>query len=456
MQAIRRAFARSSLFVLFLSEHSIKSTFVDEEIRAALDFRGQGTLKKVFICPLDDTSYRALPDWLRATNVVVRLKSALTIARKIEAELFALEAESASLRPIVIPRDEEEQSIIAALSLPPGKAPIALHVVGHVGIGRKTLLRKTLTAVFPRQIQTYIPIAMERFEGVNEFYRQLYELFIVSSIEEQIETFDFFAKCTEDAQVEILADLFADITASEEFVILDDHGGVYSDEGDYQPFFAALIEKLKGASRPILAFVQTRMMPLNLRHERTNSFHLYLNPMSDAKIAQLMSFSLRDAGVDFSADQLRALCELLDGNPINAKLAMTVIRTYGLPTFLADPSLLIEWRRKRAEDFLSQIQFSGVETDVAAILFDYRFMNFETLTALISVKVQALVSALWRLEEYCCIERQGVLYTISSPIHDAIGRDKRFGKSEEWRKNVALKSSTPYQTIRKTIKRRSR
>ena len=213
MQAIRRAFARSSLFVLFLSEHSIKSTFVDEEIRAALDFRGQGTLKKVFICPLDDTSYRALPDWLRATNVVVRLKSALTIARKIEAELFALEAESASLRPIVIPRDEEEQSIIAALSLPPGKAPIALHVVGHVGIGRKTLLRKTLTAVFPRQIQTYIPIAMERFEGVNEFYRRLYELFIVSSIEEQIETFDFFAKCTEDAQVEILADLFADITA---------------------------------------------------------------------------------------------------------------------------------------------------------------------------------------------------------------------------------------------------
>jgi hypothetical protein len=114
-QAIRRAFSRSSLYVLFLSEHSTRSSFVDEEIRTALDFRAGGTLKKLLIFPLDDTSYRALPDWLRATNVVIKLKSVLTIARKIEAELFALEAESASLRSIIIPRDEEEKSIFEAL-----------------------------------------------------------------------------------------------------------------------------------------------------------------------------------------------------------------------------------------------------------------------------------------------------------------------------------------------------
>ena len=109
-QAIRRAFARSSLFVLFLSENSTRSSFVDEEIRTALDFRAQGTLKKMLVFPLDDTSYRALPDWLRATNVVIKLKSELTVARKIEAELFALEAESAASRPILIPREEEEHS----------------------------------------------------------------------------------------------------------------------------------------------------------------------------------------------------------------------------------------------------------------------------------------------------------------------------------------------------------
>jgi tetratricopeptide (TPR) repeat protein len=37
------------------------------------------------------------------------------------------------------------------------------------------------------------------------------------------------------------------------------------------------------------------------------------------------------------------------------------------------------------------------------------------------------------------VERRGVLYAISAPIHDAIRRDKRFGKPEDWRKNVALK-----------------
>ena len=151
-RAIRQAFARADLYVLFVSENSTKSTFVDEEIRTALDFRAQGTIKKVLIFPLDDTSYRVLPDWLRATNVVIRLKSSLTIFRKIEAELFALEAENSKSLPILIPRDEEEQALRTALSLPPGQAPVALHVVGHIGVGRRTLLLETLKRVFPRQI----------------------------------------------------------------------------------------------------------------------------------------------------------------------------------------------------------------------------------------------------------------------------------------------------------------
>jgi TIR domain len=177
-QAIRQAFARADLFVLFLSENSTKSTFVNEEIRTALNFRAQGTIKKVIIFPLDATSYRELPDWLRATNVVIRLQRPLTIFRKIEAELFALEVENSGIAPVLIPRAEEEQALRTALSLPPGQSPVALHIVGHIGIGRRTLLRETLKRVFPRKIQTFIPIVLGKFEGANEFYRRLYELFV--------------------------------------------------------------------------------------------------------------------------------------------------------------------------------------------------------------------------------------------------------------------------------------
>jgi TIR domain len=57
-EAIRRAFARSNLLVLFLSENSVRSTFVAEEIRATLEARAKGTVKQVLIFSIDGTSTR--------------------------------------------------------------------------------------------------------------------------------------------------------------------------------------------------------------------------------------------------------------------------------------------------------------------------------------------------------------------------------------------------------------
>ncbi len=150
-QAIRKAFSRCDLFVLFLSANSIRSDFVSEEIRTALDLRAQGQIKKVLIISLDETSYKALPGWMQAINVSARLTEAKTCARRIETELYVLDSEYGRSSDLYQPRDEEAP-LRAALSKPPGLAPIAIHVVGHPGIGRRTFLQTVLKAVFPRAV----------------------------------------------------------------------------------------------------------------------------------------------------------------------------------------------------------------------------------------------------------------------------------------------------------------
>jgi hypothetical protein len=52
--------------------------------------------------------------------------------------------------------------------------------------------------------------------------------------------------------VEHLADLCAEIAIGEEFVLVDDQGGVYTDEGQYHSYIQKLIQTLKGASSPFL------------------------------------------------------------------------------------------------------------------------------------------------------------------------------------------------------------
>jgi hypothetical protein len=297
-QAIRKAFTKCNLFVLFLSANSIRSEFVGEEMRTALDFRAQGQLKKVLIIALDHTSFKTLPEWMQAINVVTILSTPKTCARRIEAELYALEAEQDKSTDIYIPR-EEEGSLRKMLSKPPGIAPVAIHAVGHAGIGKRTFIQKTLRSMFPRNIQTFVSVPLNRYEGVNELYRRLYDYFVVSSVDEKIVAFERFAQASEAAQIETLTDIFVLSIEYEELIVVEDGGGAYTDDGSYQPFLAGMIRNLRGANRPIVAFAQTRMMPLKLREELPESFHTFLHPLEDSKISELLSFSLRDAQSTF-------------------------------------------------------------------------------------------------------------------------------------------------------------
>jgi hypothetical protein len=181
------------------------------------------------------------------------------------------------------------------------------------------------------------------------------------------------------------------------------------------------------------------MMPLKFRQTHEYAYHTFLSPLSDHKVAELLSFNLKDANIDYSSQNLLDICTFLDGSPINAKLAMIAIKTYGLDAFLADTSLLIEWKRRRAEDFLGRIPFSEIEQDVMSIISDYRFMTFGLFRTCINKDVQEITTALRKLEEFCCIERRGRLYAISPPIHDAASRDRRFKRSDEWKRRVGLK-----------------
>jgi hypothetical protein len=104
-EAIRNALKRCGLFVLFLSANSVKSSFVAEELRAALEDRSRGLIKQVLIFSLDSTSYQSLPEWMRDINIAQRMSNAKVCARKIQASLIALETEKAQLPQTYLGRE---------------------------------------------------------------------------------------------------------------------------------------------------------------------------------------------------------------------------------------------------------------------------------------------------------------------------------------------------------------
>jgi hypothetical protein len=182
--AIRKALARSQLFVLLLSENSVNSSFVKEEIRSTLEGRAKGQIKQILIFAIDNVSYRVLPSWLREINILQHMANPKACARKIQATLISLETEGTKKPETYLGREEDEKDLRKALAAAPGVAPVALHAVGHFGIGRKTFLRQTLSKLYPRDYEVFIEIPLHAFEGAEELYRRLYELHFVSSMEQ--------------------------------------------------------------------------------------------------------------------------------------------------------------------------------------------------------------------------------------------------------------------------------
>jgi tetratricopeptide (TPR) repeat protein len=436
-EAIRRALSRSDLFVLFLSANSVKSTFVKEEIRAALESRAKGTIKQVLIFSIDQTSYRALPDWLREVNVVQAMSNAKACARKIQATLIALDTEGSKITETYLGREDDEKDLRKALAAPPGVAPIALHAVGHFGIGRRTFLRQTLSKLFPRDFEVFVEVPLQAFEGAEELYRRLYALHTVSSLEQATQEFSKFATLSEPEKVEKIADILVALSQNHEFVIIDDQNGAYTDEGTYHPYLELLIKAVAGSPKPILGFVQSRMMPFSVREQHKHSYHHFLRPLTDESIQELLSFSLKQADIDFSQAQLDELAQFLDGHPFNVRFATKAIKNYGLASFLADPRDLVEWKVRRAEDFLRLIKLSETECDLIAALSEYRFLPLEMLTTILGADVALIAQSLRTLEESCLAERRAEYYQVSAPLRDAVRRDKRFDRTERWKQRLA-------------------
>lgn len=320
-EAIRRALARSDLFVLFLSENSVQSSFVKEEMRAALEARAKGTIKQVLIFSIDGTSYRSLPEWLREINVVQHLGSEKACARKIQASLISLETQRTERSEAYLGREDDEKDLRKALAAAPGVAPVALHAVGHFGIGRKTFLRQSLGKLYPRDFQVFVEVPLQAFEGPEELYRRLYDLHHVASVQQKTDDFSAFASSPVDEQIEKLTDILTALSQNGEFIVIDDQNGVYTDEGHYHPYLEKMIELVRGSPKPMIAFVQSRMMPFAEREKHSASYHRFLRALSDESIKELLSFSLKDAGVDFTQEQLDQLAEFLDGHPFNVRFA---------------------------------------------------------------------------------------------------------------------------------------
>lgn len=436
VKAIRQALKRASLVAFFLSENSVSSSFVAEEQRQTLEALGRGEIKRILIFAIDATSYKELPDWLREINVVQKVSSAKACARRIQSTLVEIDAGS-PLDQLYLGRDEEEAQLRRAVAVPRNASPIALHISGFYGVGRRTYLRKSLGRVLPRYYESFPEVTSSQYQGVEDLYREIYKLQVVSSVQDTIRDYDEFSKMDLPQQASLVAQYIRELIDDGSFLLVTDEFGVFDEEGEYQDYWIAIINQLNDVGRPAIGFAQTRTQPYRIRSHYPRAFHIQLGGLSAKDSKELIALSLHEADVDFTNAQLAQLTELVDGHPFNLRFVVGYAKHYGLENFLRDPRDFVEWKHRRGEEFLNELEFDERETHVIAALAEYRYLSADLLLEITGANSGELMETMRVLQDFCCVEFRDGFFHLASPIREATRRDTRFVHDDAWHAKIA-------------------
>ena len=435
-KAIRNSLRRASLFVLFLSQNSIQSDFVAEEVRSALENRAAGRLRGVLIIAIDSASYRDLPDWLREINVAQHLKTAKQIARRIDARLTAITLDEGKPKDIYLHRNEQEQELRALLARSRQSTPVALHLVGHHGSGRRTFVRRNLDSLAPRYYEFPLEVVLTEYDGVIELYRKLYQLVEADNPLVASERYTEFNRLDDEQKTHLIAKQIRNLADSGCILLFVDEGGVYQGSGDYREHFPLIIRLLEPYGRPIVFFLQTRMMREIYKQKYPKSAHIRIPSMSDDMTRELMALILNELKVDFRDDELSQICMFAGGHPFNIHFIAAYVASEGLDIALSDPTEILEQNYERGLDFLRRIPFSDLQIEIVAVLKEYRFCDLEFMAAALDKSSLELAESVRNLEDHCVVERRDRMLNIAQPLRDGLRRDARFRKSDEWHTEV--------------------
>ena len=428
---------RSAVFVLFLSKNSISSPFVTEEQRLALEMRGRGAMRRILILAIDHTSFNALPSWLRDINVAQHLSTPKACARRIQTILLQTQAEFRSNVRIFVGRNEEKRDLTEALAQPSGSSPIALAIAGHDGIGRRTFANEVLTSVFPNLGLVPPQITLGSQDSIDDLFRKLYGVLYSSSVQTIVDDFESFVGLSYSSKISRIINLVEIIHNGGEVLFLNDEGGMLTNEGHYQQYIIDSLKPFGDAIRPIAVFIHNRMPPFSYRATQKRIYFCLLKPFNDEDIKSIMGLRLKQYNIPYDSEQIDNLIESIEGHPFNVNYIVGVAKSYGLEQFFLMRDEFNAWRRRRANEFINQIEFSETDKKIMSIISQFRFVPIEMLVNTIESSQTEISISLRNLEDSGCIERNQYYYRLSSPLRDAIQRDSRFQMDKDLRQKTA-------------------
>lgn len=426
-QAIISALKRSDLFVLFLSNASANSSYVDFETLLGTELLAQGQIGRFLAICLDESSFAIASSTTRYFNVVRRSLSPESAARLIQGALVAAALDTGSIRHPFVGREEELLELEKQISDPEREVTKAIYVSGNYGSGRRTVARKVYQNQFPHVGSVFPEISFVEFAGLDELHRAVLSAIRPSITAAQLRThLTAFAVSDEAEKLRQIAELLDGLLASREAAFVVDNGGLLAEDGQFRPEVSQLLDRLSGRPHPPVAFISPRMMPSKYRRQ-SDVAYAGIRSLKPDESARLASRLMKDASLSFTPDQLEDVVALADGHPFNFYRLMDEAKERGAAAFLADPGDFINWKHRQSSEYLARVSLSRDDGAILGLLRLLPSLDFSAVVEALPIEAEKISSALLRLGSLHVVENVGDNFLVSPALRVAVEKDSRIG-----------------------------
>jgi tetratricopeptide (TPR) repeat protein len=438
-EVIVRALERSQIFVLFATRHALSSKWVLQEIKEAHRRMKDTKLKRMLIFTLGEVPLDEIPADLRDFAIFLSLSKPSTIARAIQRHLLELDSLARGREEDFVGRDSEVAKLKSAV-LDPTAALVGVSISGLALLGRAAIITRCLRDLYPSMYLPRKVIHFEVFQSCADLALELYgsvnELITPEEITEIRELFrsDDAASCGRR-----LVDTIRSLYQDHQYVIFSDRGGIINHRGEFTNIVRSMIDITCDDRELSLFFITQRKPVARARTESPQLVFLDIDPLDEEAARQYIVQKARIRGVGLSAPEVEEIVRLGHGHPQNYDFILEKCRQYPPASVaLANLDDVYQVNRERSRALLESIKFSDNARRLLSVLRLYFNIPAEFIGDLFNDPIEGANACAELLDLHVIIEQHGV-YTISPPLADAIGRDRRLSLNARESAEVARK-----------------
>lgn len=249
-----------SIFVVFLSDKALESTWVKDELELVYKELKNGYSKRIMPIIVDDSithKDERIPKWLSKDYNIQTIRKYKKAVHRIKQEIiklhWSIDSKKMKKDTLFVGRNKLME-VLEEKHREKFTPPFSVIASGIDGIGRRTILKEYYCKVTGTDKSKYIPtIFLETNESIEDFILKVVDLGLTKDI-----TNKDLLSMSIDEKVDFLASLFQDLEKEKEILLLEDNGCLVLLDRELNSWFKSLLHKINRYTKTTILLVASK------------------------------------------------------------------------------------------------------------------------------------------------------------------------------------------------------